>query len=345
MYFNLLAPFIGGVYFFKNKKINKDFIPLFCMVVIGLISVLNLPDYSRFISILRLTQLVLFFFFSMWLCTEFKSEDPIVLCKLIFYLILIVFFIEIIFIGNHGYRNFFGISLPRYRGVVGEPNFTALLLLGLSLIFLFYKCYMYAFLASVLIFLTANRSSFLSLFLFIALFFCYNKINKKLSFFMVMLCLVTIFIYPFILLFIDQYLSLDTQIFLNRISSLRYYLHLYYTDVGIKNWMFGVGYFNGKSFITIQELVSYGLIDKDVKLEQHNTFLQIFSEFGIFGYALFCMFFVNILKKSLAIDYSLFLSFSCFLFSLLFVNALHEPILYIYISLILSKCHLLSLKK
>ena len=110
--------------------------------------------------------------------------------------------------------------------------------------------------------------------------------------------------------------------------------------MGFENYGFGVGYFNGKNLILNSEYLLHlnELEYMDWSLEQHNLFLQVFSEFGIIGYILFCGFLVYILNKAILVNYNLFIAFISLLASCLFMNALHEIIIYIYISFVLKDC-------
>ena len=148
------------------------------------------------------------------------------------------------------------------------------------------------------------------------------------------------FFYPFIILEIDQVLSMEDKILIDKFSSLRYQLHIAYAHMGFENYGFCVGYFNGKNLILNSKYLLHLNIlgHMDWSLEQHNLFLQVFSEFGVIGYILFCSFLSCILNKAASLHHNLFIALVSLLASCLFVNALHEIIIYIYVSFILKEC-------
>ena len=336
LYFNVFAPMFGLIYILRYKKIYTCYIPIFIIIVINAIVCIFFAQVS---SIFRLVQFALILFFSMYLTEILKKYDLFLVLKIILAFIIFTFLLEVLVDNNAGYRNFFGLRLLRYRGVLGEYNFTALLLVGIGLLFAVKKMYCYSALSFLSIVFTANRSFLISLSLFVFLFII-SKINKRIGVYFGYLCIFLMFFYPFIILEIDKVLNIDNKILIDKFSSLRYQLHVAYAHMGFENYGFGVGYFNGRNLILNSEYLLHlnELEYMDWSLEQHNLFLQVFSEFGIIGYILFCGFLVYILNKAILVNYNLFIAFISLLASCLFMNALHEIIIYIYISFVLKDC-------
>lgn len=334
LYFNALAPIFGFIYIFKYKKIYACYIPIFIMIICNVVVCIYT---ARISSIFRLLQLTLILFFSMYLIKVLKKYDIFLILKIMLIFIILVFILEVYMGNNAGYRDFFGFYLPRYRGVIGEFNFTALLLTGIGLLFATKKIYYYSAISFLFIIFTANRSFIISLFLFIFLSII-SKINKRVSVYFGCLYILFIFLYPFLILGVDRILDIDNKILIDDFSSLRYQLHVAYANMGFDNYGFGIGYFNGKNLILDSEYLLHlnALERMNLILEQHNLFLQVFSEFGVIGYILFCAFIIYILRKAILTNHNLFIAFISLLTSCLFVNALHELIIYIYISFILK---------
>ena len=334
IYLNFLASVVGVIYMLNYRKIFKEYIFIFLMVFIGFLT--SIYNESIF-SFLRLCQLVTLQFFSMYLVLVFAKYDCLKICKFILLLATIVFAFEIAFFDNSGFRNFFGLQLPRYRGIIGEYNFTALLLTGIGFLFYNNKRYFLFFVSFSSILLTANRSFIGALFLFF-LFIITLRINKRVAFGFGYICFYLMLLYPFIILIVDNVLDLNYKILIDNFSSLRYQLHVAYAYMGFDNFGFGAGYFNGKNLILDSKfLLRIGaLYYNNFALEQHNLFLQVFSEFGIIGYSCFCLFMMTIVNKAKNTD-RLFFAFISFLFCCLFVNALHEIVIYIYIAYIIYR--------
>ena len=215
LYFNVFAPMFGLIYILRYKKIYTCYIPIFIIIVINAIVCIFFAQVS---SIFRLVQFALILFFSMYLTEILKKYDLFLVLKIILAFIIFTFLLEVLVDNNAGYRNFFGLRLLRHRGVLGEYNFTALLLVGIGLLFAVKKMYCYSALSFLSIVFTANRSFLVSLSLFVFLFII-SKINKRIGVYFGYLCIFLMFFYPFIILEIDKVLNIDNKILIDKFSS------------------------------------------------------------------------------------------------------------------------------
>ena len=124
----------------------------------------------------------------MYLIEILRKYDLFMVLQIMLALIIFIFILEVLVDSNAGYRNFFGFQLLRYRGILGEYNFTALLLVGIGLLFLVKKMYYCSSLSFLSIIFTANRSFLISLSLFVFLFII-SKINRRFSIYFGYLCI------------------------------------------------------------------------------------------------------------------------------------------------------------
>ena len=329
IYFNIIMPIIGLWQFLQMRTIPKIYLVLFAMLFINLIPTLYFNNSASYI---RLTQLFFILFFSIYMIKHLDLNDYSRIFKTIIFLSPIFFLLEFITIGDAGTRDFFGISLTRLTGITGEFNFTAGLLSGICLFFMIGKRYPLAIFAALQIFATAGRGAFLPLVIFTGLVIVKRLFNRGLALTISFFLLMLMFLYPLFLLKIHHLLDFDTAVKINFYSSLRYQLHLGYAQIGLE-YPLGVGYFNGVK--TLPEYTDlFGWRPQENILEQHNLFLQVFSEFGWIGYGLFIIFLLSIVRYAYFISDRILFGFVSFLSMFLFLNGLHEFIFWAYISFI-----------
>lgn len=114
---------------------------------------------------------------------------------------------------------------------------------------------------------------------------------------------------------------------------------VYYADIGIRH-PFGVGFDEG--IVELTNIINHHgwfmQLHPGYNLgifEQHNLFLQIFSEFGAIGYMFFIIFIILIAKKARKISINLYGLFVAFLSATLFLNAFSIFIFYFIIAFVL----------
>lgn len=141
------------------------------------------------------------FFFATWMIHTLTDRDIENIAIKIVLLCAILLLFEWLAIGYNTTRarSFFGIPMQRLIGIGGDPNFTALILSGCSLILIYHRRYLYVAIALIGIFLTASRSAFLPL-LYYGLIFIIGKRLRYLSFKIYDIGLVIFLMTPLIIL-------------------------------------------------------------------------------------------------------------------------------------------------
>ena len=216
-----------------------------------------------------------------------------------FWIIFFTFFLEFFLVGSVASRDFFGINLQRYQGVIGEFNYTAILLSGLGLIFLISKNYKYSLFAYLMIFLTASRGAFIPLILYVFSLSINFLFGKKVFKFFIWTILIFILAYPIFILIIDSASNADIKKILNDFSSLRYSLHVGYAQMGMEN-MFGFGYFNGINHIN-EKNISFRfqcILPHRLSSRSTQSFFACFFRFWILGLLFVLPFFNKYFEKS-----------------------------------------------
>lgn len=337
LYLNIIPILIGLYAIFIRPKINKVFIYILILLLINVCVVIY---YHHFFSIVKLFQIFFLLLFTSYISRILTEYDYLIISKIILFLSFVVTLIEIICLGPVlGYRNFFGIHLARYVGPIGEFNFNALMLSGISLIFLFFKKYIYFFLSIGLILLNASRGAFLPILLFIFFNIIYFLIrNKRFVSYILYIFFFIMLSYPFIIYFFHHFISnIELEKDIAIFSSMRYVYHVHYVDIGM-NHILGVGYFNGLHYLksNINAMGGLFIFNYLSVLEQHNMFIQIFSEFGVIGYIVFGFTFFKLLNIGISKSIYLGMLWVSFLYGFLFLNGLSEFILYLIMSFILN---------
>jgi len=338
IYLNII-PLIIGFYFFITKlKLKRIFIPILCIILVNIAVVIYQENYF---SILKELQLILLLFFSSYLASQISHSSFISTAKIILFLSLLIFTLEYITLGPVlGYRDFFGIKLPRYVGPIGEFNFTGLLLSGISLIFLINRKYLFFIITLFVMLFPASRGAYLPVivFLFVVFLHLLTQRNRKISKFILYSLFYTIVSYPFIVYFMHHSLgNIEIEKTLAIFSSMRYVYHVHYVDLGF-HFPFGLGYFNGLEYLrnNITSIGGLFIFNYLPILEQHCMYIQIFSEFGFIGYIVFILFFRRILVIAYQQSFLLAAAWVSILTGFLFLNGLSEFILFFFIGYILN---------
>jgi hypothetical protein len=341
-YFHLFMPLVGGIYYLIERKINKFYLPFYFLVIYGAFLSLIYKDLS---SGIRCLQLFLLLGFSNYLLAFFKQEDferlaRIVIVTSAFYIIFEAYFVGFIAFKDMGLN--LNIILPRYLGIIGESNFTSVMLVGLSFFALVKKQKAYALLGIVSLFPLCSRVAIVMVlmgFFFILLQkYMRNHFNKFLT--IIFLCL---FLSPLIFSGLELILTDDLKLLLNKILSGRYVINLSYIEM-LKDYPLGVGYFRsptlfkyysevGSTLLT-DGLIHYGFF----KYQPHNLLLQVLSEFGFIGYALFFWFNWRLLNLITLAKSNLGIPFIIILIGFTTLNGLSEFILYFTYAWIIKSC-------
>ncbi len=341
-YLQVIAPLLGIFYFMRQRgKIMPVFYPFLFMIICGLFPILS-QDAPR-TTLLRLMQLLLLVGFSHFVATYFDQKA----LKSLLWTVMIGSFLVLILemvTGNFPYQlKRFGLIFPRSAGIVGEPNFSGIFYLGLIMIG---WCAQLHLLTTGLIFsliVTLSRGSLLALLLFFFLIGLHQLLSSRPKIFSCLLAgvLALLCSYPLWWILLDRYLAWEWKVKLVSISA-RYYLHVAYIKIGITK-LLGHGY-----MFTPSKVADFIQHQPDLKLlaassndfdygEQHNFFLQIFSDFGPVAYFAFCLFLFFVFRQAWGKSPILALTFVTILANFLFLNGGNELIFYLLIGIINSE--------
>lgn len=326
-YLNILAPLIGIWEFFSSKgKISRVYWPFLAMLAFGLFS--NLLNRAPLEAYLRLGQyLALIYFTSFWAQhLNGKTLDFIIKISLG----LAAAFQLVQFFFPAPYTSFLGTG--RYAGLLGEPNFTAAFLLGMSFLSILRRKYLISVAFMLLMIPPFSRGGFIALGLLLIALLLQKLTPQNFMRAFTKIWLIALFSYPVAIYTSWHVFDHSTKIEIAKLSP-RYHLHMSYVEMAISNPL-GVGVFQGDEHISkYQEQVEFKNNPKRVHpWEPHNLFLQVLVEYGLLGYLSFFILLWNLLRRSRKLSIGLLAILSSFIF----LNALSEIILFLYFSA--SKC-------
>jgi hypothetical protein len=181
-------------------------------------------------------------------------------------------------------RELFGIDILRQGGLLGEPNYNAMLCGVVAMILAQHwpRC------LAIPPLLIALPSLSRGLIAAIVSWLGAKALGRR----MVWLAPIAVLILcaqPLIVLAIDDSISRTTRQQLNRLSSNRYMIWAAHAEAGASSAL-GVGYFNGE--VAITEFA--GLPPTHAGRQAHSLFLQVFGEFGWLGYLPFVGFILHV---------------------------------------------------
>lgn len=329
IYLNVI-PLLLGLYHLISRKSShlKFFWPIILMLFLNLIPLIIAEQYK---GVLRLVQVFLMINFAYFICEIWKNQDAEKFSTFTTWLAAGLMILEIIFIGPDGIKNYFGMQIPRYRGLLGESNFSAIILVFNSLLLWELKKKGHFFLNLFLLLLLASRTGALMLIFYFSFKYLYD--HKKyfkgyLGFFFVIS-----FLTPFIIYICNLILPIEFIVYIEKLSNGRFFLWYPYVVMGFKN-VLGVGYFQGihhyefylKPILTFVDSIRGHQLN-----EQHSIYIQVFSEFGFICYALFCYQVFLIIKK--IYNSKIIVTFTTLMFGYLLLNGLTEYLLYLTIGI------------
>ncbi|HSA83009.1 MAG TPA: O-antigen ligase family protein [Geminicoccaceae bacterium] len=181
-------------------------------------------------------------------------------------------------------RKLFGVDILRQGGLLGEPNYNAMLCGVVAMILAEHWPRSLA----IPPLLAALPSLSRGLLAAIVAWLCAKAVGRRVVW-LAPIAVLILCAQPLIVLAIDQSTSRSTQNELNRLSSNRYMIWVAHAEAGASTPL-GVGYFNGKAAITRFA----GLPPTHAGRQAHSVFLQAFGEFGWLGYLTFVGFIVHL---------------------------------------------------
>lgn len=300
----LIMPIVGLLNFITMRQIHKLFWPLLGLIFVGLFHSLYFPDSVVFI---RLCQLFGMVCFAQYLTEKFTSDDFERLEQSLLILSALFLVGEIFISGFIPDKEILpGVRVYRLLGIVGESNYSGLICALITISLWLRRRSWWVLLGVATVLITSSRISFLillcggawSLFSFLNA----NHQRKTLK-----TLAVIILLYPLLLWGVEKVLPLEAQKIVNHLYSGRFTIHSSYMAMFFDN-PFGVGYFRGPELFADYSQVGSKLmlsgylypIDHIPVYQQHGLFIQVLSEFGIIGYALFVVFVWQLLSNALA---------------------------------------------
>jgi hypothetical protein len=176
-------------------------------------------------------------------------------------------------------------SIGRFKLITGEPNYSAFILLIFLATSIDWKKNIFIKLAlTILVILTMSRMGFLGVLIIWTLHLTKHNFNK---FIIISLSVLTLS-YPILLKGLTNSLSREKVSFLAKAQT-RFYIHNEFIDQFL-DFPLGKGYFKSVNFYkkknrgnaeALQQ--KYGVVKAELN-EQHNTTIQVLSDFGIIGY-------------------------------------------------------------
>ncbi len=332
LYLNIIPILLGFVFFLKTKRVNPLFLPLLLLLGFGTVRSLTLMDIS---GVLRLGQVFCLIAFASMAKNWISIDGLHRFARVMLYLGFILLLHEYFFLGSIIGKTIFGFEIYRYNGPVGESNYSALLFAFTSLIFILKKDWLHFVITLGCIYLCVSRTALLMILFFAVLlllkFLIKDKLRILLKGFALILCSTPLAIWMAFKLAPLEYLQV-----LERFSSGRIFLFIPYVDMGLDQ-LFGVGYFNGwdryEEYMQRFMHIDTGR-DRQIN-EQHNIFIQVFSEFGLILYPLWCWQILKVYWQENR-DIIPLILFSTLLVAFSFLNGMNEFILYLSYAWIIS---------
>ena len=319
---NILMPLIGLADILKSRMVNIEIIPI---LILPLISFIQFLFHKDFYSLIKTIQLAFNIFFFNFLIKTLKKNH---ISKILQYsLIISIASIMINMIAEQrvpSIKSFLGFSIDfRYMGLTGEPNYSAIFSFFIFLISISIKKYKISIFSLIPILFNGSRAVYLAIFIFVTYKTLEKTLPKKSLKYIVIFNLILLPALPFITKSLYENTSTKNKNFLMHKSSHRIpYQNLYIQK--FLNKPFGFGYYRSKKQVKANEVPKYSF----KIIDQHNTYLQILTEFGIIGFLAFSFFiyklfsFFTISKQIILIS---------FLNAFYFVNGLNELSLYLFI--------------
>jgi hypothetical protein len=181
-------------------------------------------------------------------------------------------------------REFFGVDILRQGGILGEPNYNAMLCGVVAMILAQHWPRSLAIPPLLAALPSLSRGLIAALLGWLGAKAVGRRVVWLAPLGVLVLCA-----QPLIVLAVDASVSRSTEQQLNRLSSNRYMIWVAHAEAGASAPL-GVGYFNGEVVIT--EFA--GLPSHHAGKQAHSLFLQVFGEFGWLGYLPFVGFILHV---------------------------------------------------
>ena len=334
LYGQIIAPLIGLLHLSLDRRIAKISVSLLLLFGTNVVSwFLNDMPSDQIIRIGQSLLLVMFFNFLYFYLTR---DFLLMTLKIVGVLTLVLFLLELTFDMSMFKRNLFGILLVRYSLIVGEPNFSGVLLVGMAQLAFFCKKRFF-FWGFVLLSLSSLSRAVFIAYIFWGIMFLLSCFGQRIFRVASWIVLILFLLYPFVISQLHHFMPFH----FNRIMSIqspRYYQHMYYSNEGIKK-IWGEGHFQSrKKYREYWEKYKeqYPWIRNYYKGEQHSLTVQVLSDFGWMGYLFFSLFILQIFKTVYASGVQYVTGLLVVLVNFSFLNGLNEWIFYFFIACCLT---------
>ena len=299
---------LGLFLFFHFKfSIAVDYkIPLLILPILILGGVFESGVVESFLRVFQLLSLIVI---SSYISRMRDRELDSVLSVLSGYVIVFTF-VEIIYsiifgasnsrtVDSFGFDLGIAIDIPRLEGLYGASNFSSLFAGLLSLYMFLTKRFYFAIGMFFVAMLTMSRGFMLAYFAAIFVWGVGFKFGFKYCFLTVFPIVLLIVLYPVFVLLMNRFLDPDSIDLLIYLSTTRFMHQVVFSEMGMSNPIWGVGYGNGiDRYDEYAPLVNSGSFDYTILTrnhEAHNLLLDVMGELGVIAYVLLAVFILKVL--------------------------------------------------
>jgi hypothetical protein len=299
VYGNALMPILGGVGLFRDRRIDPLFLPLWGMGLVNFIPLIWHEAPAA--SYLRLIQFLLLVGFAQYLVgsTLLRGTGWLGTVALLYVLFLGIEVVLFPSLPKNTLR--YQIFSFRYAGAMGDANFSAFLAGTVFWLGILVKKRGVVWLSLILLPFFNSRGAWLALGMAGGLGVVLRS-APRLGRIVAVLVFCGVVGYPLWIGGISRWGGDGLSERLNQITSWRYALHQAYGRLGLERPLLGWGYFNARSriegYLSKTALQSTTDPTRTRLPEQHSVYLQVFSDFGAVGYALFVFFLWRVFRVS-----------------------------------------------
>lgn len=237
---------------------------------------------------------------------------------------------------------FINITVPRYDGITGFSNFTAVGLATIIFIFTHFKRYSLALLTMIPMLLSYSKTS-LAILAFGFLGYFFEKIKFPFKKMLSLLVFIMIYLSPLLLTITEKVANEPIKQKINQLTSSRYVIQLSFIEMWKDNPYIGIGYQQGhKEFYRYMNSGSSLIENKTAQMpfddiDPHSTFVQWLVEFGILGYLLLGVSLFWLFNKIYVVSFTATWMYLSLLLAQTTLFGLSEFFFYLFLSCVLRK--------
>lgn len=325
LYLQLIMPLVGFIDFALEKSFNKLLLPLLVVFCMAVFQGIYLKDLG---VIIRGVQGILMVLFANYLSKKFEEKHIINIVKSSVLLSIGYYICEYIFLKPLPMKEVInGIFLMRFSGLIGESNFSALLIFALASFSFYFKRYFLFILCFLILLPLMSRMGIILVVLIpISMLLLFLKENKFK--FIINLTLILICLSPIIIGLLDTFLSDLNCLMLSKLTNGRFAIAAGYWKMFIQNPL-GVGFYKGPESILSFIPAKYSL--EQFNYHQHSMYVQTLSELGLQGLIVLNYFLLKFTNFLIEQDRKLSILWLILLFGLMSLNSFSEFAFYLFI--------------